>query len=145
MSIKRRIIYISLTIALLAFIIILVVCVHNSVEKSYLSQKYQAISFDSEEEMAEAISGSWGQYKDYKFLGNYINFNDHTCTQWSSTSSPEYKDVTLDYKNGKIFFENLYYYDVVLYEDIMYIRITPNAKSEESYFLYKKCNESIPD
>lgn len=142
---QKHMIVTIIIFAIIILTIFLCITIQHSITNPSMNTQYQTVSFKSEQEMLDTINGSWGFYQNYKFLGDYINFNDYICTFWSADLSPEYKEITLDYKNGKIIFDNSYYYDVVIYKDEMYIRISPNAQKEEYYFLYKKCTEPIPN
>lgn len=149
---KKKLITISAVCGVIIAAIVGIIAVPKYMYQSKMSARYQAVSFDSEEEMLDTISGSWVRV--YHLSGGnselYLNFDDHICSEWNSryengASSVETKNYTLDYQNGRIVFDTGYYYDVIIYQDDMYVRITPEAKEEESYFLFERSNKSVPE
>ncbi len=136
---SQKLKYILLPIVIIAFIIIAIIT-YNFIKTDINKSKYLNVSFKSESEMIETINGSWT-------LNNiFININEDICTEWSDGNNHiEQKHIILDYENGKIIFDNGYYYDVIMYNECTYIRITPNASSEKSYYLFEKCNKEIPE
>ena len=144
---KKKLITISVICCAIIAVIVGIIAIQKYMYKTEMSAKYRVVSFVSEEEMIETISGSW--VRTYHLSGgtseSYLNFNDYVCSEWSSTSDVETKSYTLDYQNGRIVFDTGYYYDVVIYEEKTYVRITPNAKKEEYYLLFKSSNKSAPE
>lgn len=114
--------------------------------ESEMADKYPVVSFQSEEDMIEAITGSWAQTHNFTdALDNYMNFNDYIYSSWGTYSDVITKSYTLDYQNGKIVFDDGYYYVVITYKNKTYILTTPNAKSEEYYYFFRSCNEPVPE
>ncbi|MDO4316603.1 MAG: hypothetical protein Q4C48_00205 [Lachnospiraceae bacterium] len=144
---KKRFITISVICCAIITVVVGIIAVQKYMRKAEMSAEYQVVSFASEEEMIATISGSW--VRTYHLSGgtseSYLNFNDYVCSEWSSTSDVETKSYTLDYQNGRIVFDTGYYYDIVIYKEKTYVRITPNAKQEEYYFLFKNSNKSVPE
>lgn len=129
---------------ILSFLVLLVVAIIisvNLIQTHLVSSKYKVLSFSSEDEMLETVEGSW------KLYDSYLYIDSKQCIYWDdeNNNNIESKHISFDYQNGRIVFDNKNYYDVVLYQGNTYIRITPNAKSEEYYYLYEKCNVSVPD
>lgn len=135
---KKKIIY-SIFAVLILSTIILGVNVYKTIKTQLLNYKYMVLNFESEDEMLEIIRGTWTLYSLYSY------FDSGYCVEWSDTRAPQIKNITLDYENGKIVFDNGQYYDVIMFEGDIYVRITPKAKNEESYYLFSKCNEPVPD
>ncbi len=139
MNMNKKIRYILLPVVIIAFIIFFIIT-YNFIKSDINKSNYLNVSFKSESEMIETINGSW------TLNNNFININEDICTEWSGDNNHiEQKHIIFDYKNGKIIFDNGYYYDVVIYNECTYIRITPNASSEKSYYLFEKCNKEIPE
>lgn len=149
---KKRVLTISIIVCMIIAAVIGVRAIQKYMFQAQMSAKYQVMTFDSEDEMLDTISGSWEQIY-HLSKGNselYLNFDNHICSKWSyhyenGTSSVETKNYTLDYQNGRIVFDNGYYYDIVVYEEKTYVRITPEATKEESYSLFERSNKSVPE